>query len=150
MRVGELPGAVHGIAAARGASGADDTQDAHVVFNGGDACLGAVFDHGLEGFDVAVALRTLRQHDGRMLFFIDVTGLQKWGRGAVDADAALGGEVDHALQFVDGGVEAVAFDLRIAADIAYAVAGQVFEVGFVGGSGLIPYLHERGLDGSLR
>ena len=47
-------------------------------------------------------------------------------------------------------IDAVAFDLGITADIAYAVAGEVLEVGFVGGSSLVPNLHERRFDGSLR
>ena len=51
------------------------------------------------------------------------------------------GHIDHALEFVDGGVEPVAFDLRIAADVAHAVAGQVLEMHVVGGRGLVAELH---------
>ena len=119
---------VHRIAAARRAAGAQHAEDAHVVFDRRNAGLRAVADEGLQLLDVAVALRALRQHDGRMLFRVDVAGREKRRRDAVDADAVFAGHVDHALEFVDGGVEAVALNLRIAADVAHAVAGQVLEM----------------------
>ena len=128
MRLRELPLVIERVAAARHAAGAQHAENAHVVFDGGNAGLRAVANEGLQLLDVAVALRTLRQHDGGMLFVIDVARLEEWRRGAVDADVVFCGHVDHAIQFVDGGVETVALDLRIAADVAHAVTGQVLEV----------------------
>ena len=85
------------------------------------------------------------EHDGGVLFVVDVAGLEKRRRSAVDADAVFGGHVDHALELVDGGVEAVALDLRIAADVAHAIASEVLEMDVVGGRALVAELHEYGL-----
>ena len=60
------------IAAAWHAAGAQHAENAHVVLDGRNAGLRAVADEGLQLLDVAVALRALREHDGRMLFVIDV------------------------------------------------------------------------------
>ena len=68
---------------------------------------------------------------------VDETGGEQGRVGAVDGDFVLRGEVDHGVEFVDGGVEAVAGDLRVAADVADAVAGEVLEVSVVGGGGLV-------------
>ncbi len=142
MGFGELPGAVHRIAAPGRASGANHPQDAHVVFDGGDARLGAVPDHGLQRLDIAIPFGTLRQHDRGVFFAIDVTRLQERRGGAIDADAAAAGEIDHAVQLFDRRVDTISRDLWVTADVAYAVACQVFEVGFVGGSRLVTQLHE--------
>src|SRR3954471_21855033 len=71
VRVFELVGVVAGVAAAGGAAGAQDTEDAHVVFDAGDFGRGTVLDHGLDLLDVAVAFGALGEHDGGMAFAID-------------------------------------------------------------------------------
>ena len=144
MRFGELPLVVERVTAAGHAADAQHAEDAHVVLDGRNAGLRAVADEGLQLLDVAVALGALREHDGGMLFAIDVAGFEEGRRGAIDADAVFRGQIDHALELVHGGVEAVALDLRVAADVAHAVTRQVFKVRVVGGSGLVAELHALG------
>ena len=64
---------------------------------------------------------------------------------AVDLDAVLCGQVLHAVEFVDGGVEAAVGDLGIAADVADAVAGEVLQMRVVGGRALAAELHQHRL-----
>src|ERR1019366_4617116 len=123
VHFGELPIVIHRIAAAGRASRPENAEDAHVVFDAGDPGLRAVADKGLQRLDVAVALGTLGQHDGRMSFRVDKAGLEKRRRRAVDADAVLGGHIHDRLQLVYGGIQTVTRDLRIAANILHAVAG---------------------------
>jgi hypothetical protein len=145
LRIGEVPDGVDRIAASGFRAGAQHTEDAHVVFDRQDAGLRAVTDEGLQGFDVAVSLGALREHDRGVLFGVDEAGFEERRCGAVDADLVLGGEVDHGLEFVDGGVEAVVSDLRVAADVTHAVARKVGEVCVGGGRGLVAELHQHGL-----
>src|ERR1700722_7271395 len=59
FRLGELPGAIGRVSAPRGARDAQISDDLQVVLDGGNAGRGAVFDEGLEIFDVAITLRAL-------------------------------------------------------------------------------------------
>lgn len=133
---GEVPDCVDLVATAGPGPGAEDAEDAHVVFHGGYAGLGAVADEDLEGFDVAVALGALGEHDGGMLFAVDVGGLEDGWAYAEDFDVVFLGEVFHAGEFFDGGVDAAVGYLGVGADVADAVSSQVFEVGVGGGRAL--------------
>src|SRR5579871_230380 len=79
-----------------------------------------------------------------MLFAIDVARGEERRRDAFDGDAVLVGEVSHALQFVDGGVEAAVGDFGIPGDVADAVSGEVFQVGIVGRCTLASQSHADG------
>ena len=57
----------------------------------------------------------------------------------------LSGQIAHALEFVHRGVEPAIGDLRVAADVAHAVAREVLQVRLIGGSALAAQLHQRGL-----
>ncbi len=145
LGVGEVPDGVLLVAAAGAGAGAEDAEDAHVVLDRGQAGGGAVADHELELFDVAVALGGLGEHDGGMLFAVDEAGLEDGRADAEDLDVVGGGEVAHAVELVDCGVGAVGGDLRVAADVADSVAGEVGEVRGVGWSGLAAQLHLAGV-----
>ena len=79
MRFGELPLVIERVAAAGHAAGAQHAENAHVVFDGGNAGLRAVADEGLQLLDVAIALRALRQHDGGMLFADRCSSIENGG-----------------------------------------------------------------------
>src|SRR5471030_3354343 len=67
---------------------------------------------------------------------------QKRRRDAIDRDAVLVGQIAHAAQFLDGGIEAPVGDFRVAADVADAIAGQIFQVRIVGGGALAAQFHQ--------
>ena len=141
MSFGEIPYVVHSIATPRCATGAKNTKDAHVVFDGWNASHRAVLNKRLQLLDVTVALRTLSQHDRRMLFLVDEAGRQEWRRDAVDADAVFCSHVDHALELINGCVKTVALDLRIPTDVLHSITGKVPEVNIVSWRRLASQLH---------
>ena len=144
MSLIQLPRVVHGVATSGRTAGAEHTEDAHVVFDGRNSRFRAVLNELPHRFDVAIALGTGRQHDGRMFLFVDVAGRKEGWGNAIDRDAALGGEIDHAMEFIYGGVEASVGDFGIAADMAHSVAREVLQVRFVRGSALASQLHFAG------
>ena len=136
MRLRQLPLAVARVAAPRRSARAQHAEDAHVVFDGRQPHLRAVPDHRLDRFDVAVALRALRQHDGGMLLLVDIARLQHRRPDAIDLDAVLCRQVLHAAQLIDRGIDAPVRNLRIAADMLHAVARQKLQMRVVGGCAL--------------
>ncbi len=65
--------------------------------------------------------------------------VEKRRRDAVHFDAVgMAARSTHALQLVDGSVEAAIGDFGIAADVRDAVAGKVLEMRFIGGRALAP------------
>jgi hypothetical protein len=134
MRFGELPYAVHFITAARLPAAAEDAENAHVVFDGGQASLRTVADKRLDALDVTVPLRALRQHDSGMFLAVDIAGFENLWTDTDNLDVILFGEIAHPVQLLDGGEDTAAggVDLRVSADVAHAVARKVLEV-FVGG-----------------
>src|SRR5579863_4959906 len=50
------------------------------------------------------------------------------GGRAINTDTVFTGHIDRPLQFTPGRIEPVAINLRVAADVAHAIPGQVGEV----------------------
>ena len=145
MRFGQLPYTVHFITTARLSTAAEDAEDAHVVFDRGQASLRTVANERLDALDVAVALRALRQHDCGVLFAVDVAGFEDLRADAYDFDVVLFCEIAHPVQLLDGGEDTAVggVDLRISAYVADAVTRKVLEM-LVGGWGaLTTELHKR-------
>src|SRR5262249_48876012 len=104
----------------------------------------------LQGFDVAVALRALAEHDGRARRFVDVAGGEKARLDAlednfvlVDALAELGEILNRIVAFLAG-------VFGVATDGFHAVPGEKLKAAIVAGTALAPELHQhwfpRGLD----
>src|SRR5580700_2150043 len=147
MRVFQFPCTVCGIATPRSAADSEHPQYAHVVFDGWDASSRAVADHVLKGFNIAVALRALRQHDGRVLLTVNMAGGEKRWRDAIHADAIFLGQIAQALELVHGRVDAALRGLRIAADIANTVACEISKVFLIARGALASQFHENGFRG---
>jgi hypothetical protein len=77
---------------------ADHAEQAHVVLDARDPGRRRVFDRGLEGFDLAIALRALAEHDVGVLLTVDVTRTQVRGREDGDLEAVLLGKFAHLQQ----------------------------------------------------
>ena len=71
---------------------------------------GAILDEGLERFDIAIALGTLRQHDGGMLLAVDVARREKRRHRASNRAVGTAARSIMLFQFVDRGVESIALD----------------------------------------
>ena len=138
VRIPQSPGAVGCIAAAAGTSSAQHAQNAHVVLDRGYARRRAIPDQHLQRFDIAAALGTLREHDGRMFLAVDVARGQERRSNAIHTDPVFLREIAHAPEFFDGRIDAVPRDFGIAADITDPVPREVFQMGVIGRSALAP------------
>ena len=87
LSVGEPPSRQGRSAPALRPVGAEHAQQAHVVLDRRYAGLRTIADDRLDGFDVAIALRTLAKHNRRTFRPIDVAGCEERRRNAVQGDA---------------------------------------------------------------
>jgi hypothetical protein len=105
QRVLVIPLVVQGIAPAAYRAAAHHAQDAHIVFQGGDAGGGAVADQVLERLDIAIPLGALRQHDGGMGLAVDIGGIQQHTAGELQMHAMLLDSVPQRLELIGGRID---------------------------------------------
>ncbi len=136
-----IPAVMQRVAASRHAVGAHHAQHAHIVLDGPDAGGGAGADMVLEGFDIAVALRALAQHDGRVLFPVDVRGGQQHAVHHADIQLPFGGQLQHLAHLFRRRIEAGGVGYhRAGADLIHAVTRHPGGAAFGQGAELVAQL----------
>ena len=145
-RIAESPGAIGGSAPAGTPLDPQNTEDAHVVLDGGDLRFGAVADDILESLDIALALGTLAKHDGGTFSPIDMGRSQERRREHVDADIPLLRALLKLQKFVNGRITACFVrKFRDSTDVLDAMACEELESLVGGRPALTPEFHQGAL-----
>ena len=105
--------------------------------------LAAILDDGLDGFDIAIALRALPEHDRGPLCAIDMARRKERRRDAIERDLVLVAEILRFGKFFDAKVTLVTSVFGISANAVNAVPLEELQVLLIGRPALAAELHQR-------
>jgi len=124
MGIRKLIRRIGGVAAPGNPASAKHAQNAQVVFDTRDLRGGAVLDHRLNLLDIAIAFRTLCQHNRGAPFAIDMARRKEGRIQNVHGHAVFAGHVRQTAELFHGGIHAPIRDSRGSHDILDAPAAK--------------------------